>query len=244
MDVEIYLPWDPDYIREYGTAMSALSAHLHSLPGAYEAITIVKLTGINQETLELRLPNTSTNSDSCLFDNADIWQSVDYLPSKVVDAWTQLANATNAAFPDKILSIAVLENNDFPSFDAQGNLVSKSKMYDVKGAIIQKGLSLFQGRFGVQWQGLSRWKAAQVVIDAAALGAIAGWQTNQQGGGYDGGSDCRAAENNANLSCTNTLYQQILDKGINASGQFIEIWPVDALDFPSATSHAHTRLTQ
>jgi hypothetical protein len=107
----------------------------------------------------------------------------------VIDAWKAFAAATDAAFPDKVLGIEVLDNNAFPLIDNNGQLVTASgaTYVDVTKAIIDAGLEMFEGRFMVQHDGLNSGALRSVVPDAAADGAIAGFQTNhylQQGTGY------------------------------------------------------------
>ncbi len=59
--VPIAAPWDPVFLTEWNAMLSAVSTYLHnfplSSPGAYyQAVTSVRLTGINRTTAELRLP--------------------------------------------------------------------------------------------------------------------------------------------------------------------------------------------
>ncbi len=221
-------PWDATYQAEYADMMQALSDHLKTIPGAYEAVSVVKITGINQITAETRLPTNGT---------AQIWQDAGYTPDKVIDAWKAFAAATDAAFPDKVLGIEVLDNNAFPLIDNNGQPVTAfgATYVDVTKAIIDAGLEMFEGRFMVQHDGLNSGALRSVVPDAAADGAIAGFQTNhylQQGTGY--GSHGIA------IAPTEETYRAILESGIaNGGAQYIEVWAADVARFPQALAHAH-----
>ncbi len=92
VSIEVAWPWDPDYQDAYVNMMHALAAHLRSRPGAYEAVRIVKVTAIAQNTEEMRLPSTDGRprmrggrEDPC--DPSDAirtWQEAGYRPSLVV----------------------------------------------------------------------------------------------------------------------------------------------------------------
>jgi hypothetical protein len=242
-EMNIPSPWDVTYQQAYANLMRALARHLHNIPGAYEAVRIVKLTGINQRTDEMRLPAAIERSDSCQKDAIGPWRAAGYRPSKVLSAWDNLSSAANEAFPDKILAINILEDNDFPTIDEQGQFVQKTSpsYVDVKAAIIDRGLNKFPGRFAIQWNGLSATKTAPTVLKARDRGAIIGWQTNQFGG-FDG-SGCDSANVAQAQPCTGQSYLAILENGIAQGGRYIEVWPADVGKFPAeiraARQHLH-----
>src|SRR3989344_1739403 len=116
----------------------ALSSHVRSVAGAYDALRMVKITGINQDTIELRLPaSNGVGTGDCEVSNAiDIWQAAGYTPQNVLDAWRTIATAFGNAFPDKILTIDVLQNNAFPPITNSGEIVKRTspEYVDVKAA--------------------------------------------------------------------------------------------------------------
>src|SRR5262249_10471095 len=151
--------------------MQALSDHLKTIPGAYEAVTMVKITGMSQVSAETWLPS-ATNTAGGVTNSIPIWQQVGYTPSKALAAWNGFADATNAAFPDKILSMESIATGAFPPIDENGNLVStKDPTYvDVVEQIIQSGVNKFGNRFAVQWDGLNTQCLARTVLEASQLG--------------------------------------------------------------------------
>src|SRR5262245_42609817 len=113
-DVSMAAPWDPVYQTEYANMMSSLADHLKSIPGAYEAVSVVKITGIGPATGELKRPSNEN------YPSTATWQAAGYTPDKVIEAWKDFAESTNAAFSDKILGIQACEKYAFPLIDNDG----------------------------------------------------------------------------------------------------------------------------
>jgi hypothetical protein len=183
-------PWDPQYEQAWASMMSAYAQHLQSIPGAYAATTRVRLTGINTLTDELHLAFCSTSNGLAL------WQGLGYTPDKLLAAAKVLMSATNAAFPDKILSLSVIEAGGLPLINDAGQVVTtRDPSYiDVKQMLIDYALSPASGiskRFAVQWNGFQNPStAARSVIAAGQKGAIVGWETNEFGG-LTNGAECQ-----------------------------------------------------
>ena len=220
--------WDPDYSRAYVAMMRAIRDHLKEI-GGYQALTIVKLTGITQSSLELRTPV----SNRCSQQVDDEWRSYGYRPSKAVAAWREMADGVAATFPDKLLIQPILQAQGFPKIDEQGNRIGKAQV-DAGSRIVDLCVKGYQGRCGVQWNALKlQGRMAQRVLDARAAGATIGWQTNL----YEGpsrGSGCQEDRRAADVACTAQTYPQLLARGIELGGSFIEVWEPDILRYPGA----------
>jgi hypothetical protein len=237
--INIPPPWDPIYQQAYSQMMQALSAHLHSISGAYQAVSMVKVTGMNEITAETQLPS-STSTTGGVTNSIPVWQSAGYTPTKVINAWQGFAASVNAAFPDKVLAVATA--GGFPPINNLGQqvLLTDPSYVNVKDEILSTGMSLYGGRFAVDWTGLNSSNLDPTVVAAEQAGAIGGWQTNDylgaQGTGY--GSDWTQK-----IALTNSTYQQILDLGLNqGAGQYIEVWPYDIQQFPAAIGEAAARI--
>jgi hypothetical protein len=182
-------PWDPQYEQAWASLMSAFAQHLQSIPGAYAATTRIRLTGINTLTDELHLAFCSTSNGLAL------WQALGYTPDKLLAAAKVLMSAVNTAFPDKILSLSVIEAGGLPLINDAGQVITtKDPTYiDVKQMLIDYALSPASGisnRFAVQWNGFQTPStAASSVIAAGQKGAIVGWETNEFGG-LNYGAEC------------------------------------------------------
>jgi hypothetical protein len=182
-------PWSPQYEQAYAAMMTAFAQHLQSIPGAYAATTRVRLTGINTLTDELHLAFCSSSNGLAL------WQALGYTPDKLLAAAEVLMGAVNAAFPDKVLSLSILQAGDLPLINDAGQVIAVNdpSYIDVKQMLIDYALSPASGisnRFAVQWNGFQNpTTASRTVIAAGQKGAIVGWETNEFGG-LTNGAEC------------------------------------------------------
>ena len=247
-------PWAPAYLREFGKTMAALSRHLHDLPvpgrapgAAYAAVTVVKLTGINNTSEELRLDATQPDDGPChQSDAATIWAAAGFTPARIITAWMTIAAGTAQDFPDKILSVAIIHRNAFPSIDDSGHVTAPiSDAPDpLTYKILQAGAARYGSRLMVQWNALFGGRVVQEVLDAGQAGARIGWQMNAFLGVFQGTgciypgfvrAPCRSAED----------FQRILDNGIDHGGRYIEIHPQNTNgEFDAAFEAAHGRLVR
>ena len=176
----------------------------------------------------------------CAESNAiDEWVKLGYRPSGVVQAWVAMAEAIGHAFPDKLVALAILDNNDFPPIDDTGRVAIGPSVPKVRERLIAEGLKMFPGRFAVQWNGLEAFRASAVVVSAGAQGAVIGWQANEHAG--FGGSDCPIPEQSGAV-CTESAYEALLRNGVQTGGRFIEIWSPDVLKFPDAIAKVNQSL--
>jgi len=231
-------PWDENYQRAYGALMQAMAAHLRQTSGAYESVRIVKITGINEQTQELRLPagrgRAKAEAGACATSDAvATWAQAGYSDAKVLAAWRRFADLTAEAFPDKVFAVEVLQANDFPR-------VGGGPGAGVKDAIVSDALTRWPRRFAVQWDGLSASRVSQFVEAAGRRGAIVGWQTNLFRG-FDG-AGCDADRFQEAKPCTDEKYRAILRNGIEHGAKYLEIWPPDALAFRDAVAEASRAL--
>jgi len=242
-------PWDPVFLEQFTDMVRALSSHVRSVAGAYDALRMVKITGINQDTIELRLPaSNGVGTGDCEVSNAiDIWQAAGYTPQNVLDAWRTIATAFGNAFPDKILTIDVLQNNDFPPISNSGEIVKRTspEYVDVKAAVVTDALARFPRRFAMQWDGLSTSTPAASVIDAGQRGAIVGWQTNLYLGN-NGGTGCGSPGivKVPATPCDEAGYEAILQNGVNNQAKYLEIWLQNLEKFPDAVGRIQAQLSQ
>jgi hypothetical protein len=233
-EITIASPWDPIYQSEYANMMNALAQHLKSIPGAYDAVSLVKISGIGGITYELKLPNQ--------FNSNAVWQAAGYTPDKVIQAWKAFAQSTENAFSDKILAIMPGEKHPFPMIDNYGNIVTeKSPTYvDITSKIISIGLQMFGDKFMVEWGGVGSGHLSSVVTAAQQQGAIGGYQTNHflPSGIGVGAFGSAVAPDEA-------TYQSILEGAITKGGvQYLEVWAGDAARNPHALSEAQALINK
>ncbi len=116
-------PWDNAFLGEWDYMLQRLSQHLKD-EGYYDAVTSVRLTGINRTTAELRLPAEilkGVNGKGCpqsgAFNDVETWLEapVPYRPSTLLRAWDAITDMFQKYFPDKFFTLPII-----PSGSAQG----------------------------------------------------------------------------------------------------------------------------
>lgn len=119
--------WDTRFVSSYIKMVKAFAAHIKASTSRYNAISLIKFEGINQETAEIRLPyqNDSYIKGTDTASNcAEIWAANGYTAAKIVSVWEKIASIYQAAFPDKALGMAIIgDPRGFPSIDDYGNII-------------------------------------------------------------------------------------------------------------------------
>jgi hypothetical protein len=87
-------PWDAAFLNRWDLLLAALADHLRS-DGTYSAVTLLRITGVNRTTDELRLPAETAQSTglACVSDAISIWQQAGFRPSLLLQAWDQITNS-------------------------------------------------------------------------------------------------------------------------------------------------------
>jgi len=131
--VDIAAPWDPIFLAEWDSLLAAVAQHLRDI-GAYDAVTLVRLTGINRTTDEFRLPEEILSSP-CSDSNGNVhvdtnsiatWLDAGYRPSLLIQAWDSITGSFLRSFPDKTFNVAILPvgtgqgQYPFPEIDDNG----------------------------------------------------------------------------------------------------------------------------
>ena len=254
----IAIPWDPAFLNSWNAYLTNLSAHL-KLTGAYSNVTLLRLTGINRTSDELRLPAetpdtnplTGTGMD-CVSNAPAIWQKNGYTPGKLLFAWSNIIASFNASFPDKTFCVAIIPNPPqvpFPPIDDGGNLIT-TNLPDQNAPLLQLAGRMLPGRFVVQFNFLMTSNAANPAVPAAAqnYGALAAFQVNNWFAGSSAGSACGGTVTNP-TPCADDTYLNLLQQGIYPLGaanplrsQYIEVWATNATVFTNAIWTAHQEL--
>lgn len=129
-DVSVAPPWDTRYQSFVLDMLTSFRDHIKSKPGFYDALIMIKFTGINNNTDEVRLPSQVgiTNGVDVSTDAVAIWKNVGYKPSKVIQAFTKLMDGEIAIFPDKAISVPYIPDpQSFPAIDETGNACEGSE---------------------------------------------------------------------------------------------------------------------
>lgn len=243
-------PWDPVFLDRWDALMAAVSTHL-KVSGTYGAIRLLRITGINRTTDELRLPAETPKSTglSCVSDAVAIWQQAGFRPSLLLSAWDRITASFQRSFPDKAFSVAIIPQNAFPPIAEDGSVI-KPPVPDANQPLLLLASQRFPGRLVVQFNFLMPGEAASATVTQAAqtLGTLAAFQTNNYFGSTGQGAGCSEPVTNP-TPCTDATFLALLETGIYPLGQgnalraqYIEVFPANANAFPGAILQAHDEL--
>ena len=239
----IAAPWDAAYLAEWDAMLGAVSAHLKSA-GTYDKITVVRLTGINRTTEEIRLPAETAQStgQACVSDAVTTWKQAGYRASLVVQAWNAILASYQRSFADKTFSVSLIPSaSAFPAINNTG-------YPDLTQTLMAAAAQKFPGHLVIQFDFLMPGDAAsaEVVADAQNLGTMAAFQTNEYLGGQ--GAACSEPVTNP-TPCTATTFLDLLNTGIYPLGQgdslraqYIEVFHDNAAAFPEDILQGHFEL--
>jgi len=255
----IAAPWDPAFLSQWDAMLAALSAHLKSA-GTYGAVTLVRLTGINRTTEELRLPAETPQSTGlgCVTDAIATWQQAGYKPSLVEQGWNAILGSFLKSFPDKYFSVSLIPtlygpkvDSGFPPIAEDGSMITGSgpgSGPDLTQMLLASAAQQFPRHLVVQFDFLLPGQSPSVdVIEAARnLGTMAAFQTNEWEGGQGAACSGTAA---TPTPCTDATFLTLLELGIYPLGQtnplraqYIEVFHDNVTAFPAATEQGHTEL--
>ncbi|MDR3700511.1 MAG: beta-galactosidase [Candidatus Sulfopaludibacter sp.] len=246
--VNIAAPWDPSFLAQWDSLIAALSAHLKSA-GTYNAITLVRLTGINRTTEELRLPAETAASTglACVSNSTATWQQAGYRPSLLLQGWNAILGSFRKSFPDKPFAVSIIPNDAFPGIAEDGSAIT-GHIGDENQPLLTTASQQLPGRLVVQFDFLMPGEAASTEVTNAAqdLGTMAAFQTNEYLGNQ--GSGCSEPVTST-IPCTAATFLTMLDTGIYPLGasnsltsQYIEVFHANALAFPADILAAHLQL--
>ncbi len=251
-------PWDAAYLSAFDTMLSHLADHLRQT-GALPYVSVVKLTGINTDTDEIRLPNETPEStgNRSVTDAVLTWRSVGYRPALVAEAMREVAAAWASAFPGAWKVLPIIPQNSFPPIGERGQsldgrqakLVVRRLLDELAGTA--EGAN--RGRFILQmdWLNADLPVRPRVVQIASTLGVPVAWQTNFYLGREGKGAGC-GGKFGATSHCDNGSFLRMLEAGIapkggssaNARGTFIEVFPPDVIEYAPAVLRAHEEMVQ
>ncbi len=244
-------PWDAAFLNRWDLLLAALAAHLRS-DGTYSAVTLLRITGVNRTTDELRLPAETSQSTglACVSDAISTWQQAGFRPSLLLQAWDQITNSFLKSFPDKSFSVAIIPQNAFPPIGEDGSVI-KGTPPDQNQPLLSLASHKLPARLIVQFNFLMPGEAASTTVTQAAqsLGTMAAFQTNNYFGSTGQGAACSEPVTNP-TPCTDLTFLALLQTGIYPLGQanalraqYIEVFPANANAFPGDIVQAHDELT-
>ncbi len=255
--VHIPPPWDPTYQSAFKAIVKRTADHIRA-QGI--AISVVKLTGINATTEELRLPaETQAATRSCPggpVDDVGVWDSVaHYTPTRLVQAFDRLAASFAEIFPATPITVALIPRRGFPPINDSLRIVRGRQIQTLNDALLQSLVSgaarFLSGRFILQFDFLLNGMPANAeVVDLARTnGLYLAWQTNLWRGNVQQGAGCGGGPGSGTV-CTDATYLALLEEGIHpaggegtsARGLYIEAFAYDVLAHQTVIEKAHQEL--
>ena len=246
--MNIAAPWDPVFLAQWDAVLGALSAHL-TAAGTYNAIALIRLTGINRTTEELRLPAETAASTglACVSNSLTTWQQAGYRPSLLLQGWNAVVGSFMKYFPGKSFAVSIIPNDAFPGIAQDGSLIAGA-IGDEDEPLLMSAAQQLPGRLVVQFDFLMPGEQAAAVVTGAAqnYGTLAAFQTNEYLGNQ--GAGC-SEPITTTIPCTATTFLTMLDTGIYPLGQaaplraqYIEVFHANAAAFPADILAAHFQL--
>jgi len=246
----IAAPWDSAFLSQWDSMLAALAGHLKSA-GTYSAVTLVRLTGINRGSEEMRLPAETAQSTglACVTDAIATWRQAGYRPSLLTQGWNAILGSFQKSFADKSFSVSLIPTNAaFPPIADDGSLITGMRP-DLTQMLLASASQKFPAHLVVQFDFLMPGEAASsdVIQAVQHLGTMAAFQTNEYSGGQ--GAACSEPVTNP-TPCTAPTYLQLLETGIYPLGksnslraQYIEVFNANATALPDDIMQAQVEET-
>jgi hypothetical protein len=220
--VTIAVFWDPVWLAKKTAMITALGARYSNNP----AVKIVGASFANAKTEDWGVPHLPAEVTA--------WFAAGYTSAKMLDAGSQIINATMAAFPNQYVTLAVADNG--PRLDPDPNYVARNAVLNARASwpgrlIVQKdSLATFipaAPGTGTSWELL--WNSRPDVA-----GQLLHWCY---------GDNTYRVNRGVPIDPSTALVNSV-NKGVAYGMKYIEIYRVDVLNLLTATHYAHTQLTQ
>lgn len=229
------LPYSRDFINAYADAVRNVGEHIKSTPTFDQTLSLVKLSGINIDSPELRLPEqTSTKDTQCkVTDAIALWKKHNFRPSKIQGAFEDMVKAYRNGFLNKYFSISLgHDGHDFPAIDEKGNVVSEQSialmLLDTSKKNLGERLILQQNQL------TGAMGTPQMLMDAKKrLNLPIAFQISEK----DFGKACVKKE------CKQTAFNQTMDRAFENNSLYVEVFQPNLRSYPKSIAHGKQVLT-
>lgn len=264
--------WQPRFIDAYLHTLADIAHHLKLLNSgaapqgsAYDSLRIVKLSGINLTTEEIRIDAHPPGGRCNEPDTAMAWAQAGYRPALVLQAFDTIARQTARLFPNLTYAMAIIHKDAFPPIRQDGEVDEPAvRTPPVPDPMTLRLMNTAAQALGshllIQWNALAQFRNAQgrdvlpeEVLQAHRDATQIGWQLNDFMGPL-GGSGCIYIPFQIAPCRTERDFQAILENGMRTGARYFEIQPPDAApgsahlpagapdDFAPALRAAHNEL--
>ncbi|MBK8847648.1 MAG: hypothetical protein IPO27_14340 [Bacteroidetes bacterium] len=212
--------------------MTSLRDHLKNKKGFYDAVAMIKFTGMNISTNEFRLPSQDkvTNGKEVTTDAIAIWQSAGYTPGKVVASFDKLMKGTCYIFRDKPISVPIIPDpQSFPAIDENGNECDESQQ-NVTQKVIDEIARKYKQQVFVQWNALrTGGRITKFISDANESGIAIGFQLAEN-------------EFRINDKGNNDKMRQLTQTALDHYAYYLETWETTLTSCSEANTAARALL--
>jgi hypothetical protein len=222
----IPVPWDQVFQAKFAVLIQALGARYGSNP----TVVGVKISGLDAETEETSLPlsvnRPLTNGQTGCTSNNDVanWQAIGYTRTLAVNAWEQIAQMFQQAFPNQPL-MGVFQPGGFPPIDGNGHLITG---YNGADTIASQNIITYEvANLGTQF-----------ILQNDALTSTWNWS-------YQASFAGQIDIGHQTLAALGTALPIAMTNVINLGSDFLELYPGDINNpsLQSALTSAHNTLS-
>ena len=238
--VNVPIVWEKSYVELWENFISQVATHLKADQKKWDALTMVKISGINERTDEIRLPaqNKLKNERGSSTDASSIWKENGYSNDRIIKVWQRFLDAYATNFPGKVISMAVIPGHAFPTINDRGDIVGRKQFRDITEDMIRDGIKRYKGVFAVQFNSLyDTGGAHEMVVKAGKQGAITGFQLN-----HIKLADPACLDDHS--KCDEEMFKRVMDNGANNGACWVEIFQKDVLAYPEAIKYGHNKLAK
>ncbi len=245
-------PWDPGFLAAYDDLLSRLSQHLKDV-GLYSELTMLRITVINGQSDELRLPAQEQTVATCLAANPPItvWSTAGYTPTNLLTALNAGIASFNDYFPDKSFNIAIINGGALPPIEDNGTIdtgaTAKTQEATQINNLLAAAAQALPGRLAIQWNGVSDLATNPLVLtEATLLNTRFGWQSDEWGGETEG-AEC-GANAGAATACKHATFQTLLNNGLYPAGSpmpvasYFELFAPNVTTYTGLTAYTHNSI--
>ena len=266
--ITIPIPWnrnDPNnpndpslYETNLKATIDTLASHLKNTlarPGTndpttlYDVVSQIKLTGITEDTEELRMPEefniqcknrTNQSEIDTVTDAPGAWYCVGYNKSYVEAFWKSIAREWGNQFSSQTLTLPTLSSGAFPATNTSGSVMNVSPSCVSQAAspaetqtttdLVNAGIQMFPGRFMMMHQALQPSSTYTDSIAAHTAGALIGFQLEDLSFGQTD-------------TTPESDFTAAINIGLGAPHMsYLEIFPNDPTLYPSELAVVHAAL--
>ncbi len=220
--------WDPTFVAKKTAMIAALGAHFTNNP----AISIVVASFANATSEDWNVPHTPTDVTN--------WRAVGYTTQNMLDTGKTIIDATMAAFPNQLVTLAIGGNGHI----GFGRDLDPTATYVAENAIATARAS-WPGRLIAQCNGFSTFGADAPGPDLSVWNLLFNSQPDIGGQMiFQCVNDPTYRVNNGIPINPGRALTLSINKAVAYGVNYMEIYQIDVVNLPAVIAYAHDVLVQ